>query len=131
MQKIKSEFAAGTLPREHVWAYACDENEARQSIALTYGMIAMIDDAIGRILTKLSDLGLAEDTVVIFTSDHGDMLGERGLWYKMSFFEPSARVPLVVRAPDRLDPGRLNTVTSLLDLAPTLLDLARHVRWRA
>jgi len=57
-------------------------------------------------------------------SDHGDMLGERGLWYKMSFFEGSARVPLIVSAPGRFAPHRVKNAVSLLDLLPTLVDVA-------
>ena len=72
-----------------------------------------------RCSTRSTTTGLADDTVVVFTSDHGDLLGERGLWYKMSFFEPSARVPLIVRAPG-LAPRRVDAPVSLLDLAPTL-----------
>ena len=71
----------------------------------------------------LDRLGLAEDTVVVFLSDHGDMLGERGLWFKMSFFEGSARVPLMIAAPG-LPPGRVDTPVSTLDLLPTLAALA-------
>jgi choline-sulfatase len=67
---------------------------------------------------------MRDETVVIFTSDHGDMLGERGLWYKMNFFEHSARVPMIVSAPDRFEPTRSSTPVTLVDVAPTLLDLA-------
>ena len=63
---------------------------------------------------------------VALTADHGEMLGERGLWYKMSFFEPSVRVPLVVAAQGRLAARRVAEPVSLLDLAPTLLELAGH-----
>jgi choline-sulfatase len=65
--------------------------------------------------------------VVIFTADHGDMLGERGLWYKMSFFEWAARVPLIIAAPERFapgHPGRVEQNVSLLDLYPSLVELA-------
>ena len=67
---------------------------------------------------------LAEDTIVILTSDHGEMLGERGLWYKMSFFEGASRVPLVVASPGRFEPRRVAASVSLVDLMPTLIDLA-------
>jgi choline-sulfatase len=66
---------------------------------------------------------MRDDTVVVFTADHGDMLGERGLWYKMNFFEHSARIPLIVCAP-HLAAGRAATPATLLDVAPTLLDVA-------
>ena len=62
--------------------------------------------------------------MVLFTSDHGDMLGERGLWYKMSFFEGSARVPLLAWAPGRFGAGRVAEVVSLLDVLPTVCELA-------
>lgn len=83
-----------------------------------------VDDWIGKVLDTLERHGMAENTVIIFTADHGDMLGERGLWYKMNFFEHAARVPLVLHKPDRFAPHRVATHTSLLDMAPTLLDLA-------
>jgi choline-sulfatase len=62
--------------------------------------------------------------VVVVTSDHGDMLGERGLWYKMAPFEPSIRVPLLVHAPERLRPRRIAHPVSLLDLGATLVELS-------
>ena len=67
--------------------------------------------------------GRRENTIIVFLSDHGDMLGERGLWFKMNFFEGSARVPLMIAAPD-LPPGRVDAPVSTLDVLPTLADLA-------
>ncbi len=75
-------------------------------------------------MAALSASGLAENTIVILTSDHGEMLGERGLWYKMSFFEGACRVPLVVASPGRFAPRRVGASVSLLDLLPTLVDFA-------
>jgi choline-sulfatase len=89
-----------------------------------YAAISYVDERVGDVLAALRDTGLDDDTTVLFTADHGEMLGERGLWYKMSFFEPSVRVPLIVTAPGRLAPGRRAEPVSLLDLAPTLLELA-------
>ena len=88
-----------------------------------YGNISYIDDKVGRLLNTLEELGLAEDTIVVFSGDHGDMLGERGLWYKMSWFEPSARVPLVVSHPASFAPRRVSESVSLIDLLPTLAEL--------
>ena len=88
-----------------------------------YGAISLVDDHIGAILSALAEHGLAEDTVVVVTSDHGDMLGERGLWYKMAPFEDSIRVPLIVHAPGRFAAARVAAPVSLLDLVPTLGDL--------
>ncbi len=83
-----------------------------------------VDAHIGNILEALAAHGLDDDTVVLFTADHGDMLGERDLWYKMNFFEPSARIPMILHAPGHIEPGVVSTAVSLLDVAPTLLDLA-------
>ncbi len=69
--------------------------------------------------------GRLDSTVIIVTSDHGEMLGERGAWYKMSFYEGAARVPLVVHAPAIFSPGRVPTAVSTMDLLPTLAGLAR------
>ncbi|ATB33335.1 choline-sulfatase [Melittangium boletus] len=89
-----------------------------------YGAVSYIDDQVGALLRALEESGQAENTVVIFTSDHGDMLGERGLWYKMSWFEHSARVPLIVSFPSAFSPRRVAAATSHIDLLPTLIDLA-------
>jgi choline-sulfatase len=88
-----------------------------------YAAVSYVDERIGELLAALRDAGLDDETTVLLTSDHGEMLGERGLWYKMSFFEPSVRVPLIVAAPG-LGPGRRAEPVSLLDVAPTLLELA-------
>jgi choline-sulfatase len=89
-----------------------------------YAAISYVDERIGEVLGALRDAGLHDETTAVLTADHGEMLGERGLWYKMSFFEPSARVPLIVTAPGRIAPGRRAEPMSLLDLAPTFLELA-------
>ena len=91
-----------------------------------YGNVSYVDRLIGDLLETLSDVGLEQNTVIVFTSDHGDMLGERGLWYKKVFFDPAARVPLVIRAPDHCAPGRVRQPVSLVDLAPTLMSLGGH-----
>lgn len=83
-----------------------------------------VDAFVGQMHATLERLNMAEDTVIIFTADHGDMLGERGLWYKMNFFEASARIPMIIHAPHRFTPATVTATTSLLDVAPTLLDLA-------
>jgi choline-sulfatase len=89
-----------------------------------YAAISYLDERVGEVLAALRDADLDDNTIVAFTADHGEMLGERGLWYKMSFFEQSARVPLVVRAPGVASAGRVGEPVSLLDVAPTLLELA-------
>ncbi|MCB2053948.1 MAG: sulfatase-like hydrolase/transferase [Geminicoccaceae bacterium] len=97
-----------------------DEARARQAY---WGLVTAMDRMIGRILEQLAEVGLAEDTLVIYASDHGDQLGERGLWWKQTFFEESVKVPLIMRWPDRFPAGgRRQQVVSLLDVAATMLD---------
>jgi choline-sulfatase len=88
------------------------------------GAVSFVDDHLARLLEILRVSGRLENTVVILTSDHGDMQGERGLWYKMSFFEGSARVPLVISAPGRFVPSRVSSPVSTMDLLPTLVGIA-------
>jgi choline-sulfatase len=90
-----------------------------------YGAISYVDDHIARLLDLLRATGRLDDTVVVLTSDHGEMLGERGLWYKMSFYEGSARVPLVISAPRWFAPRRVSTPVTTMDLLPTLVGLAQ------
>lgn len=89
-----------------------------------YGAISYVDDQIGLLLGTLRQTRQDQDTVILVLADHGDMLGERGLWYKMSFFEPACRIPLIVHAPGRFAPRRVTSPASLLDVLPTLAQLA-------
>ncbi len=101
------------------------EEEVRRARAAYYGLISYVDDKIGRLLDALDDLGLAENTVVVHTSDHGESLGEHGLWRKMNFYEQSARVPLQIRWPGVVPPGnRIAGAASLVDVTATMLDVA-------
>ncbi|KAA3622537.1 MAG: choline-sulfatase [Proteobacteria bacterium] len=98
------------------------EAHVRNARHAYYGMLSYVDDKIGHLLDVLDETGLSKDTMVIFTSDHGEMLGERGMWHKHNFFEPSVRVPLTMRLPGRIPPSRVSDPVSHIDLAPTLLD---------
>ncbi|HUN25865.1 MAG TPA: choline-sulfatase [Steroidobacteraceae bacterium] len=91
-----------------------------------YGALSYIDDQIGALLTALAQARFDPNTVVVLLADHGDMLGERGLWYKMSFFDPACRIPLIVHAPQRFAPRRVPEVASLVDLMPTFVALANE-----
>jgi choline-sulfatase len=88
-----------------------------------YSSIAYIDDWVGTLIRTLTECGQSGNTIVMFTSDHGDMLGERGLWYKMNFYEHASRVPLIVTGPGVMV-GRNKDHVSLLDLVPTFNELA-------
>ena len=88
-----------------------------------YANTSYFDSWVGRLVGVLGETGRIDDTVIIATSDHGDMLGDRGTFFKMSFFERSARVPLIMAGPGVANRGVAN-VCSHLDLLPTLLDIA-------
>jgi choline-sulfatase len=97
--------------------------EVRRARHGYYAAISYLDERVGELLDTLAATGLDGSTLVLFTADHGELLGERGLWYKMSFLEGSARVPLIARGPG-LSPRRVRGPVSQLDLAATLTDLA-------
>lgn len=99
-----------------------DEHITRSRRAY-FANISYIDDKIGEVMEALRGTDQEDNTIIIFASDHGDMLGERGLWFKMSFFEGSSRVPLMICAP-QMQPGRIDTPVSNIDICPTLCDLA-------
>ena len=100
------------------------EKHIRNARHAYYGMCTYVDDKVGRLVEAMRETGQLDDTVVIFTADHGEMLGERGMWYKQCFFEWSVRVPLIVSYPREIRPHRAAELVSLVDLVPTLLDFA-------
>lgn len=108
-------------PDSH-WPFAVSERHAREIIALNYGSISMVDDAVGEVLARLEARGLAEETVVAFTSDHGDYMGDHGCVLKMGLhFQSVLRVPLIWRDPRRREGGVSTRLGNAIDLAPTLL----------
>ena len=100
------------------------DDDVRRARRAYLGNISYVDDWTGRLVTTLGSLGLADNTVVVLLADHGDMLGERGLWFKMNFFEGSARIPLIVHAPARFRARRVSTPVSLVDVLPTIVELS-------
>ncbi len=86
--------------------------------------ISYLDEKVGELLNTLDSCGYADNTVVVFVSDHGDMLGERGLWYKMNFFEGASRIPLSIAAPGIFTARQVTMPASAMDVLPTLLELA-------
>ena len=95
--------------------------------AAYYGLVTHLDGSIGRLMDGLEEAGHADDTVIIYTSDHGDMCAEQyGMWWKSNFFEGAARVPFIASFPKEIScGGRSNIVASLVDVGPTVLDLAQ------
>ena len=103
-----------------------DRDELAKDIATYYGMITLMDKQIGQILDKLDALGLADNTLVVFASDHGHFYGHHGLIAKGAFhYEDMIRVPLLARFPDHIPAGVQNdSLQSLVDFAPTFLSVA-------
>ena len=89
-----------------------------------YGNVSYVDEWLGRLRATLDDCGMADNTTILFTADHGDMLGEFGLWYKMSFREWSNRIPMIVHQPQRFSPRRVSNPVAQVDVLPTLIDIA-------
>ncbi len=111
------------------WVIGLDDqpvspDQVRAARRAYYGACAFVDDQVGTLLSALEQTGMGDDTVVLLLADHGEMLGERGLWYKMSFFEPACRIPLMIAAPQRFAPLRVAASVSLVDILPTLAEIA-------
>jgi len=101
----------------------CSDEQIRNARHGYYANTSYVDDWLGRLMQTLEETGQADNTIIMFTADHGDMLGDRGLWYKMNFFERSARVPLVMAGPGVAN-GIVKNAASHLDVLPTLMDIA-------
>lgn len=97
------------------------DDDKRKAHAVYIGLITEIDDQIGRIVSLLKKTGQWDDTLIIFTSDHGEELGAHGLWGKGGFYDGSYHVPLVIRDPNSIRPVKTNLFTEHVDLAPTIL----------
>ena len=106
--------------------FAVHPDEARKMIALTYGMISMVDDAVGHILQTLEVTGLADNTIIIFTSDHGDLMGDHGLMLKGPIhYQGLIRVPFIWHDPRTPSTSaRTQSLSSSVDIAPTVLAAA-------
>jgi choline-sulfatase len=98
--------------------------QARAARRAYYGEISYFDANVGRVLAALRAARLDGNTIVVVMADHGEMLGARGLWYKMNFHEPACRVPLIVHAPGMFAAGRVAACVSLADVLPTLAEIA-------
>lgn len=100
------------------------EEKIRDAIQGYYGNVAFCDAMFAQVLKALDELGLREDTVIIYTADHGEMLYAHGLWTKFNFFDESVRVPLIISYPGTVKAGvRSDALVELVDLFPTFMDL--------
>jgi choline-sulfatase len=109
--------------RDHTGSLDLPAEAVLRARAAYYGLVTSLDRMIGRILDRLDSLGLADDTLVVYASDHGDQLGERGLWWKQTFYEESVKVPLILSWPGVLPEGeQRGQIVNLMDLGPTMLE---------
>jgi uncharacterized sulfatase len=120
--KYPSLALASTQP----WPYfGITPDQAKECILAYYAAISFVDAQIGRLIDALDSLGLADNTIIVFWSDHGYHLGEHGLWFKQSCFEESAKCPLIISVPGTRTAGqKCKRTVELLDIYPTLADLA-------
>lgn len=128
--EVTPEYLAGLHPALQQW----HQHRATQSIpaadrraarAAYYGLVTRTDELVGDVLGALAETSFADDTIVIYLSDHGEMAGEHGMWWKSSFYQGSVGVPMIWSWPGHFAEGRtVDQVTSLLDVGPTLVDLA-------
>jgi arylsulfatase A-like enzyme len=121
LRRLRADYASGALRPVNFLTFVADAQQTREIIALSYGMISMIDDSVGRILGELSQLGLADDTVVIFTSDHGDYMGDHSLMLKQGLhYEGVIHVPFIWKDP-AVAASRRDTLVGTIDMAPSML----------
>lgn len=120
-------FVKKAIEVNGAWAhYGKDREVHERALAAYYACVEWVDNAIGRILQVLEYLDLADDTIIIYASDHGEMAGEKGAWQKTVFFDASAKVPLIMRWADNFSNGNLcKEPVGLIDLFPTLCDFAQ------
>ena len=127
VQGVKEDQA--DLPPAAIGSYKREQDKLtddlrRQCLQAYYASISFMDAQVGRVMEALNRLGLADNTIIVFTSDHGYHTGEHGLWQKMSLFEESARVPLLIVAPGAAQQGTVvDAPVGLIDVYPTLSEL--------
>ena len=102
---------------------AFTDEERRRALAAYYASVDFVDDCIGELLSALEKNGALDNTIILYTSDHGDMMSEHGLWWKRTYYDGASQVPLLIKAPG-LEPSTISEAVELLDIFPTLCDLA-------
>jgi len=116
--------------QHHRWSWRNDipppEDVVRCATASYYALITYLDNQIGRILDTIDNSSLRDDTVVVYTSDHGEMAGHHGIWQKQCFYEEAVRIPMLIRHPGNLSRNRIAQNVSLVDVLPTLLEIAQQ-----
>lgn len=131
-QPVAGDWAERYIPRSDssndIWHGKVPAEESRRSRQAYYGSVSHVDEQIGRILEVLDKRRMLDETLIVFVSDHGDMLGDQHLWRKTYAYEPSARIPMLMRCPGGMLSNqrgiRRREPVELRDILPTLLDVA-------
>ena len=107
------------------WPYDdyMDEEKRKIAVQAYYGMCSFMDSNVGKLLTELKQCDIYDDTTIIYASDHGESLGNRGLWGKMTMYEDSASIPLIIKGPNFKKNRMCKTPVTLIDLYPTIFDI--------
>lgn len=123
IQYLRQALASGAQRKPGYATFACTERQAQEALALNHGLMACIDDAVGHVMQQLAQLGLDDNTVVVFTSDHGEMMGDRGLMFKGGLHYPAlTQVPFLWRdTVEQRQAKRSPALTQTIDIAPTML----------
>lgn len=125
--KWAERYAPRSSNRNDLWHGALPEDEIRRARQAYYGSVSFVDEQIGRVLEALERRGMMDNTLIVFIADHGDMLGDNNLWRKTYAYQPSARIPMLIRWPSGLLSAQKGQVRSepveLRDILPTLLDV--------
>jgi arylsulfatase A-like enzyme len=127
---------ASLRPNNNVFRYAAPtRDEARDALQAYLASTSFVDSQVARVLAKLDELHLDENTIIVLTGDHGYQLGEHGLWAKQTLFEGANHVPLIIAAPG-VKPGSRSGLAEQVDIYPTLCDLAglpkpKHLQGRS
>ena len=111
-QEEQDSHSQRLLKVSDLWGKKFTPDQIKRARRAYYGAVSYVDDCIGKLLETLKECRLDEDTIIVFSGDHGDMLGERGLWYKMSYFEASVRVPMIINHPATFKPHHVTAPTS-------------------
>ena len=123
VQEDQADIPPAALMSAKIQQHKMSDDLRRQAVQAYHASISFMDAQVGRVVSALDRLGLAETTIIVFTSDHGYHLGEHGLWQKQSLFEESARVPLLIVAPGLAKGAVANSPVAHIDLYPTLTEL--------
>ena len=107
------------------WPYDdyMDEEKRKIAVQAYYGMCSFMDSNVGKLLSELKQCDIYDDTTIIYASDHGESLGNRGLWGKMTMYEDSASIPLIIKGPNFKKNRMCKTPVTLIDLYPTIFDI--------